>query len=142
MRCLGLRPSSRSWSTAQVRETAFPYSAQHSQFVYRAINDRLTKKMTSFHGFRADEIDISPGDIIHMNRSSSVVLDYMWSSTHKDYPSHSDIAISVSDTTIQAIGGNVGTAPGQIAIKSFKKKGGVWTNGGQTITTVIRSFLP
>lgn len=123
---------------------AFPYSPQHSVFVYRTINDRLLKKKTAFYGYPAAGFSIEPGDIIHMNRSGKPVIDYDWASHHADYSSHADIVVNVSGGSLEAIGGNVGSAPGQIGRKSFALNKGAWTNPGgtQTVSTVIRSFLP
>src|ERR1044072_4355864 len=125
--------------------SAFPYSAQHSVYFYRTINDKIIKKKTSFWGYRPDEIEIQRGDILGMNLSGTKAIDYDWASHHSDYKSHSDIVVAASASKIETIGGNVGKAPGQVAGKTFTKKKGVWTNKAsksQQVFVVIRSFLP
>jgi hypothetical protein len=123
----------------------FPYSAQHSVYFYRTINDKLIKKKTSFWGYRPNEIDVQRGDILGMNRSGTEAIDYVWASHHSDYKSHSDIVVAASPTQVETIGGNVGKAPGQVAGKTFIKEKGIWKNKAsksQQAFVIIRSFLP
>jgi len=124
----------------------FPYSAQHSVYFYRTINDRLTHRPKPFWGYRPNELTLAPGDILGMNRGSSPPIDYDWAAHHGDYASHSDIVVDVDSAgKVHTIGGNVGRAPGEIGRKSFTLSGGKLTNDAnpqQQAFVVIRSFLP
>lgn len=125
--------------------TAFPYSAQHSVYFYRIINDLIINKKTSFRGYRVGEITIQPGDIIGMNRAASSQIDYDRASHHSDYKSHADIVVGVDGTGVSTIGGNVGAAPRQVSTKKFIWSGGSLVNSvnaNQKVFVVIRSFLP
>ena len=141
-----------AWSAAFVSfmvnlagaNTTFPYSAQHSVYFYRTINDKLIKKATAFWGYRVSEATIEPGDIVGMNRSTKPPIDYDWAMTHGDYFSHADIVVAVDKKSIQTIGGNVGTPPGEIARKTFSFSGGKLLNKSRTqeVFVVIKNFLP
>ncbi|MDH7975369.1 DUF2272 domain-containing protein [Sphingomonas sp. AR_OL41] len=125
--------------------SAFPYSAQHSVYFYRTINDRVIQKKTSFWGYPIGAIDIAPGDILGMNRSGAPKIDYDWARHNADYLSHSDIVVAVDAQGIHTIGGNVGHAPGEIGRKLFVRDGEGWVNANgraQFPFVVIRSFLP
>ncbi|MFO0994114.1 MAG: phage tail tip lysozyme [Hyphomicrobiales bacterium] len=125
--------------------TQFPYSTQHSQYFYRTINDRLINKKSSFWGYPVGELEIAPGDVLGMNRASAPQIEYDWASHHSDYKSHSDIVVSVDGNGVHTIGGNVGTAPGQINNKTFVFSNGSLINResqNQRAFVVIRSFLP
>jgi hypothetical protein len=126
--------------------TQFRYSAQHSVYLYRTINDRITQRPTPFWAYRPDELTISPGDIIGMNRGTSSPIDYDWAAFHSDYASHCDIVVKVdAGGKVYTVGGNVGRAPGEIGRKTFTLSGGTLTNNanaGQQGFAVIRSFLP
>lgn len=124
--------------------SAFKYSAQHSTYFYRTINDKLIKKKTSFWGFKPEDVQIQPGDILGMNRAKSDEIDYDWAAHHADYKSHADIVVAVDQAGIHTVGGNVGHAPGQIGRKLFVPHGNTWKNAAadQTAFVVIRSFLP
>ncbi|MEA3004226.1 MAG: chitosanase [Sphingomonadales bacterium] len=123
----------------------FPYSAQHSVYFYRTINDKLTKQPKSFWGYRPEEIAIIPGDILGMNRGDAPPISYDSAAHNADYSSHADIVVSVVGNSIETIGGNVGAAPGQIGRKSFSPRSGKLVNDAkrnQQPFVVIRSFLP
>lgn len=123
---------------------AFPYSSQHSVYFYRTINDKLSKKKTSFWGYKHDEIEIERGDILGMNRATGAVIDYDWASHHSDYKSHADIVVKVDKQGVHTIGGNVGKAPGQVATKTFGWNKKILQNKAspnQQVFVLIRSFL-
>jgi hypothetical protein len=124
----------------------FPYSAQHSVYFYRTINDLLTRRSAPFLGYRVGAVEVRPGDIIGMNRGDAPLIDYDWASHHADYKSHADIVVDVGDDgAIRTLGGNVGQAPGQIAGKTFSMQEGNLVNQAnddQQVFVVIRSFLP
>ncbi len=124
--------------------TTFPYSTQHSVYFYRTINDKMIKKATAFWGYRVSEVTIEPGDILGMNRSNKPPIDYDWAMTHGDYFSHSDIVVAVDKKSVETIGGNVGTPPGEIARKAFSFSGGKLLNKSKTqeVFVVIKNFLP
>lgn len=124
--------------------TTFPYSAQHSVYFYRTINDKAIQKASAFWGYRVDEVPIEPGDIVGMNRSNKPPIDYDWAMTHADYFSHSDIVVAVEGKTIETIGGNVGKAPGEIDRKTFRFAGKKLQNASKTqeVFVVIKNFLP
>lgn len=141
------------WSAAFISNMArnsgadklFPYSAQHSVYIYRTINDKVLKKPSAFWGFNLSEITIEPGDIIGMNRASAPAIDYDWARTHADYLSHADIVVSVDKKSVTAIGGNVGKAPGEIDEKIFDFTSAGLVNRrakSQQVFVVIRNFLP
>ncbi|MGA0531951.1 DUF2272 domain-containing protein [Hansschlegelia sp. KR7-227] len=120
----------------------FPYSAQHSVYFYRTINDKLIKKTTPFWGYKPGDVTVEPGDILGMNRESASKIDYAWAAHHPDYPSHADIVIDVQGAAIHTIGGNVGNRVGQ---KIFEWHGGKLRNQHahtQEAFVVIRSSLP
>ena len=52
----------------------FPYSAQHSVYFYRTINDKIIKKPTAFWGYKPADVTIEPGDILGMNRASAAAI--------------------------------------------------------------------
>lgn len=123
----------------------FPYSAQHSVYIYRTINDHVFKKNSVFLGFRPGDVTLQPGDIIGMNRSNASPIDYDWALHNSDYLSHCDIVVDAEGPDIEAIGGNVSPAPGSVGRKTFVKQGGQWVNKSapnQKVFVVIRSFLP
>ena len=125
--------------------SSFHASAQHSQYIYRAINDRIIDKKTAFWGYPVGAIEIAPGDIIGMNRATAAHIDFDWASHHSDYKSHADIVVAVDGSGIHTIGGNVGAAPGQVGKKRFIRQGDALVNGAspnQRVFVVIRSFLP
>jgi hypothetical protein len=124
----------------------FPYSAQHSVYFYRTINDKLAGRAKPFLGYRVGELAIARGDIIGMNRGNGAPISYEEATHDADYSSHADIVVSVgANGKIKTIGGNVGKAPGQVAGKSFSMNGGKLANdanANQQVFVVIRSFLP
>jgi hypothetical protein len=124
----------------------FRYSAQHSIYLYRTINDRITQRPRPFWAYRPSELTIAPGDILGMNRGTGGPIDYDWAAYHSDYASHCDIVVRVgSNGKVHTIGGNVGRAPGEIGRKTFTLNGGTLTNDAnaqQNAFAVIRSFLP
>lgn len=124
--------------------STFPYSAQHSVYFYRTINDKMIKKASAFWGYRVSEVTIEPGDILGMNRAGASPIEYDWAITHADYSSHADIVVAVDGKAIHAIGGNVGKKPGEVDRKTFKLAGGKLLNASKTqeVFVVIRSFLP
>lgn len=126
--------------------TQFRYSAQHSVYLYRAINDKITQRPRPFWGYRPGELTIAPGDILAMNRGTGAPIDYDWAAHHSDYASHCDIVVKVdANGKVHTIGGNVGRAPGEIGRKTFSPNGGKLindSNGQQEVFAVIRSFLP
>ena len=123
--------------------SAFPYSAQHSVYFYRTINDKLIKKATPFWGFRPADVTVQPGDIIGMNREGAPRIDYDWAAHHADYNSHADIVVDVTGTgTLNTIGGNVSNRIGK---KTFNPFQGTFRNAAahsQHVFVVIRAFLP
>jgi len=123
--------------------TLFPYSAQHSVYFYRTINDKLIKKPTPFWGYEPKDVTIAVGDVLGMNRESGPAIDYDWASHHADYKSHADIVVDVAATAeIHTIGGNVGD---RVARKIFVKKNGKLVNKAaakQQVFVVIRTSLP
>lgn len=141
-----------AWSAAFVSymvnlagaNTTFPYSAQHSVYFYRTINDKMIKKASAFWGYRVSEVTIEPGDILGMNRSDKPPIDYDWAMTHADYFSHADIVTSVSGKSVETIGGNVSKKPGEVDRKTFTFAGGKLLNKSKTqeIFVVIKNFLP
>lgn len=124
----------------------FRYSSQHSVYLYRTINDRVTRRPKPFWAYRPRDLTIAPGDILAMNRSTSDPIDYDWAATHADYLSHCDIVVEVTAPgRIHTIGGNVGRLPGEIARKTFSFNGNTLANDAkqnQQVFAVIRSFLP
>jgi hypothetical protein len=124
--------------------TTFPYSAQHSVYFYRTINDKAIKKASAFWGYRVTEVTIEPGDILGMNRSGAAPIDYDWAMTHADYLSHADIVVAVDGKSVHAIGGNVGKKPGEVDRKSFTFSGQKLLDKSkkQQVFVVIRNFLP
>lgn len=120
----------------------FSYSAQHSVYFYRTINDKLTKRAKPFWGYRPEELTIAPGDILGMNRETAQPIDYHWAAYHADYASHSDIVVEVGkDGAVHTIGGNVANKVGK---KTFVWDGASLQNkraASQKVFVVIRSAL-
>ena len=122
--------------------TSFPYSAQHSAYFYRTINDRVSHKKTGFWGYEIGTIDIQAGDILGMNREGTNPIAYDWAEHHSDYKSHSDIVVEVNASGIKTVGGNVSQT---VHSKTFGEEGGKLVNlaaPSQQPFVVIRSFLP
>ena len=143
-----------AWSAAFISYMAhlagagetFRYSCRHSEYVHRAINARLCAEPNApFVGYRADEVPITAGDIVGMNRSDAPGIDYDWAAGADRYKSHCDIVTSVGPDAITTIGGNVGPAPGTVGTKTW-----IWREGAlvnmikptQRVFVVIRATLP
>ena len=150
---LGGRPFP-AWSAAFISYMAhlagagetFRYSCRHSEYVHRAINARLSgAEHAAFVGYRTEELEIAPGDIVGMNRSSAPRIDYGWAAQNEQYKSHCDIVVSVGTEAITTIGGNVGPRPGMVGTKTWVRREGALVNSEkptQCVFVVMRSTLP
>lgn len=98
-----------SWSMKTAGAgTGFPYSAQHSVYIYRAIKNKLANKLDApIVGYRL--VDRAPqlGDLIGYSREGSSSIGYDEAASSADYASHTDIVVEIGDHSISVIGGNV-----------------------------------
>lgn len=84
----------------------FAFSAAHSVYVHKAINDRLHNRPAGFWGFRITEHKPQVGDIVCKRRTSANIT-YDTAANEDRYPSHCDIVVSVRADHVSTLGGNV-----------------------------------
>jgi hypothetical protein len=94
--------------TAGATAAEFKFSAQHSVFVHRAIQNALAGTGV-FRGVRITEDAVRVGDILQNNREGNR-FDFDFARTHDDYKSHSRIIVSRGEDSMgkfaMAVGGN------------------------------------
>jgi len=109
-----------SWCVKQAGgdKKEFLFSAQHSQFVKRAIDNAEARKGV-FRGIKFDEASPAIGDIIQWNRPGNS-FDFAHAATHDDYPSHSAIVVSLGQDSggqfVTTIGGNEADTVGRTRV--------------------------
>jgi hypothetical protein len=110
------RDHNQYWSAAfisWVMKTAgagdrFHYNAQHSQYIYQAIRDRLRAQVAAgYWGWRLNELKPSIGDIVCWSRGSGIDYDHQ---NDGDNSGHCDLIVDVSAAQVQINGGNVGNS--------------------------------
>lgn len=97
----------------------FRYSCRHADYIGHAIGRRRAGD-GGFVGYRPDEIELRPGDIVGMNRVDAPPIAYEWAAAAERYRSHCDVVVEVSGHAVEAIGGNVGAPPGCVGTKRFE----------------------
>jgi hypothetical protein len=114
--------TSQPWSAAYisyvVRKAGYGTSFVYSDGHWRYINDAITKRESNgdaapFWGFRLNEHRPQIGDLVAGWRESPVEFD---SRPNGHYPSHCDVVVDVTPTTISTLGGNVANS---VAMKTF-----------------------
>jgi len=99
-----------SWCIKQAGATAleFEFSAAHSDFVYRAIQNK-NNSVGVFRGYSITDYRPQVGDLIQYNRKGNQ-FDFTYASQNSNYESHSVIVTEISQDAsgphAQTIGGN------------------------------------
>lgn len=123
----------------------FRYDGQHSVYFHQHIGDRLAGAPQHFWGYRPEEVEIEPGDILGMNRTTAPPLSFDMAAGDADYSSHANIVVRTDDAgVIHTIGGNV-RLPGEVGRKTFEWRDGQLVNQAQPVQqvfVVLRNFLP
>jgi hypothetical protein len=92
----------------------FRFNALHSVYIRKAIKARQQRdKKYGFWGFRLSERSPAIGDLVCYGREPGISFD----TQSANYKSHADIVVSKSDSTIQVIGGNVGSS---VSLKTLR----------------------
>ncbi len=81
----------------------FPYSASHSTYITKSIQNRKTNSSNPFKGYRINEVAIEPGDLVCYSRNGSGA-GY---DTVGSYESHCDLVIAKKSSAADSLGGNV-----------------------------------
>ncbi len=88
--------------------TRFHNAAQHSQYISKAIRDRIQgNDKAGYWGYRLNEMKPKIGDIVCWGREIGVDYDHQHQG---DYSGHCDIVVAVNSNQIEVIGGNVGNS--------------------------------
>lgn len=88
--------------------TSFPYSAQHSVYIYRAINNKLANKLSApIVGYKLADRAVQLGDLIGYSREGSSGIGYDEAAKSANYAGHTDIVVEIGNGWISVIGGNV-----------------------------------
>ena len=92
-----------SWCmrTAGAKKDEFLVSAQHSKFVFWAIQNAETNSGL-FRAYPISECAPSIGDIIHNNRPKKK-LTFKYAASHDDYPSHSAIVVATGHDAVGSL---------------------------------------
>ncbi len=94
--------------TAGATADEFTFSAAHSVFVHKAIQNALAE-MGVFRGVKITEDAVRVGDILQNNRSGNH-FDFDFARTHEHYESHSRIIVARGEDSFgkfaMAVGGN------------------------------------
>src|SRR5262249_27073323 len=86
----------------------FRYSAQHSAYISRAIQDRQqTHESAGYWCFRLNEAKPLVGSIGCWAREPGVDYDHQ---KNGDYKGHCDLVVSVAADQVEIVGGNVGNS--------------------------------
>lgn len=90
-------------------EGEFPFGSGHHTYIRWAIaNTKSNKPNKTYYGRRFAEYQPKPGDLIAQWRTPAPTPRPSFDNQPSDfYPSHCDIVVSVSDTVVEAVGGNV-----------------------------------
>lgn len=108
----------------------FPYSAAHYTYITHAIRNRRNgTSNSSLVGYRITEYSPKVGDLVCAPRSSDRrkvtyenALSYKNSNGDRFFSSHCDIVVSVSNNSIDIIGGNVSNSVTQDTVKTESGK--------------------
>jgi hypothetical protein len=87
---------------ARATKEDFPFSARHSVYIQKAIDNKQNKKRKGFKGYKLDEKKVELGDLVCYARQGGVGYD-----TKGEYISHCDIVVAIDGDNALAIGGNV-----------------------------------
>lgn len=122
--------------------TLFPYSSSHATYISKSIRDRNQgNRTTAYWGYRLSEEKPRVGDLICWDRDPDKKVTYD-NQFGGDYKSHTDLVVSVSDTQIEVIGGNVGNSvtrrPIALDASGHLPEG---TIGGETLFALMRCLL-
>lgn len=87
---------------ARATKDDFIFSARHSIYIQKAIDNKKNKKLKGFKGYKLDEKKVELGDLVCYSRQGGVDYD-----TKGEYISHCDIVVEIDGDNAIAIGGNV-----------------------------------
>lgn len=132
-----------SWCVKQAGATKaqFLFSAQHSQFVHKAIAN--AKQGTGvFLGHPVSAYAPKVGDILQNNRSGAM-RDFNYASTHTSYPSHSavvyEVGVDNKGNYLRTIGGNESDSVGMKEVRLDRN--GCVKNASGLYISVIETLL-
>ncbi len=119
--------------------TAFPYSAIHSSYIKHAIKNRKNGNLnSSLVGYKVTEYSPEIGDLICAPREPDLAvtydnaLSYRNSDRDPQFASHCDVVVSVGNSSIDVIGGNVSDSVTKNTVK---------TNAGKVIAGPERKWF-
>jgi hypothetical protein len=120
--------------------TEFPYSSAHYTYITHAISNKKNGNLTSsLVGYRVTEYAPKIGDLICAPRAADkekVTYDNALSYRNSDgelfFSAHCDIVVSVGDSSIDVIGGNVSNSVTRNTVK---------TTGGKVTASSDRKWL-
>ena len=87
---------------ARATKDDFIFSARHSIYIQKAIDNKKNKKRKGFKGYKLDEKKVELGDLVCYSRQGGVDYD-----TKGEYISHCDIVVEIDGDNAIEIGGNV-----------------------------------
>lgn len=111
--------------------TEFKYSPSHSTYITQSIKNRKENNAKKFKGYKPNEVEIEPGDLVCYSRQSGVNYD-----TEGHYLSHCDLIVEVKENSAVGIGGNVSDSVSKSIYKVKNKK-----IDSQKVFVVIKSTL-
>ena len=101
----------------------FPYSARHSDYITKAINNKTSSNKSKLQGYRLNEKKVAVGDLICSSRESTSDLY----TRRGKYKSHCDIVVKKNREEATVIGGNLANSVSQKKVplaNGFVKEGG------------------
>lgn len=130
-----------SWVTKTAGAgSRFRYSTQHSVYIYQGIRDFLQKRDTAgYWTVRLNDSKPETGDLVCWVRESGVDYDHQ---KNGNYAGHADIVISVEQTQIWVIGGNVGDS---VTRRPLALDAGFLpsiSEGGETLFALMKNRIP
>lgn len=113
----------------------FPYSASHSTYITKSIQNRKQNNANPFRGYKPDEVPVEVGDLVCYARQSGVGYD-----TTGSYKSHCDIVTKIEDNNAATVGGNVSDS---VTITNVKldNEGKVSSSNSKNYFVVIKNGL-
>jgi hypothetical protein len=129
-------PSGTAWSSAfisyimnksRANEDDFVFSASHSDYITKAIENRK-KKQKGFKGYKLNEKKVELGDLVCYGRQDGITYD-----TTGKYESHCDIITEIDGNNAIGIGGNVSNS---VSSKKIPLVDGYVKEGGKRFVVI------
>ncbi|MEM6899812.1 MAG: DUF2272 domain-containing protein [Pseudomonadota bacterium] len=106
-----------SWFYEKAGYKGFTFAVAHSKYINEAISARDTDDSRDFWGYRITEEQPQIGDLIARRRTSATYIDYDYAAGNDQFPSHTDMVVSIGDDYVDAVGGNVSNS---VSITRYK----------------------